>query len=993
MKSLSLGSISRNLALLVILAVLPALAIILYNGMEQRQRSIENAKQDVLLLTNTMAEAQEDIVNSVRQVLSTLSLLPQTQALDIQACNKIIKAVLEKNTDYLNIALTDLNGEVLVSGKPIAQANLADRKHFRDALERKDFVVGEYIISRVGTSVPVFPFAYPVLDKKGRPLAVLTMVIKLDRFSRFHDVLILPEKSFIAMTDHQGVRLFYYPPSEDTNPVGKSIKAKSWEIASKAQEPGIFIGQGSDGVRRIFAFEQVRLSPADSPYLYVWTGTPEAHFLAPANAALTRNLLLLLMATLLSLFISWVIGKHTLIGPIKRLVALTQNFAEGNFEAGREQLISKDEFGTLNKAFLDMADALSRNQRTLRNNEARFRLLMDSLNALVYVADMQTYEVIFINEYGKKTFGDITGKICWQSLQKNKSGPCHFCTNKYLLDENGQPGEVYSWEFSNTKTGQFLYVQDRAIQWLDDRIVRLEVAMDISGEKLAETKLAEESERLAVTLRSIGDGVITTDFSGDIVLLNTVAEELTGWSSEEAVGRSVEEVFHIINEQTREVCGNPVTQVIRRGQVVGLTNPAVLVARDGLERNIGHRGAPILDANNNIIGVVLVFRDISEQLKAEKELLKARKIESIGVLAGGIAHDFNNILAAILGNINLALFDPDLKDKTKKLLSEAEKASFRAKDLTQQLLTFAKGGEPVKEASSLENVIKDSANFVLHGDQVACRYDIPEDLWIVDIDKGQISQVIQNIVLNASHAMPGGGTVAICCENFLSGDDHAYPLLKKGRFAKISIQDSGIGMPANVVEKIFDPYFSTKHEGSGLGLAITQSIINKHGGYIFVESSSGVGTTFTLYLPASEQEKVQSHKLEDHSKASVQAKILIMDDERMVQAVAEAMLVKLGHEVVLSANGEEAIKLYQESMTSGKCFDLVIMDLTIPGGMGGEDAVRGILDLNPKAKVIVSSGYSNDPIMANCADFGFCSAIVKPYQLQELSRVVGQIVD
>lgn len=508
----------------------------------------------------------------------------------------------------------------------------------------------------------------------------------------------------------------------------------------------------------------------------------------------------------------------------------------------------------------------------------------------------------------------------------------------------------------------------------------------------AEENLAAEKERLAVTLRSIGDGVITTDISGKIVMLNKVAEKLTGWSNGKAVGRPLGAVFHIISEQTRKVCENPVAKVIDNGRIVGLANHTVLVARDGTERSIADSGAPILDAQSNIAGVVLVFRDVTEQIKMEKNLLKVKKLESIGVLAGGIAHDFNNILAAILGNISLALFDADLKDDTRQLLSEAENASIRAKDLTQQLLTFAKGGEPVKEASSLESVIKDSANFVLHGDKVACRFDIPEDLWIVDIDKGQISQVIQNIVLNASHAMPEGGIIQIACENLSSEDGDVLPLAIDGRVVKICIRDSGIGMPANVVEKIFDPYFSTKQDGSGLGLAITHSIISKHGGHVSVESSSGIGTVFSLYLPASTRSCIAGSPAETIEPAVIKARILIVDDEEQIRNMSQAMLRRMGHEVVLARDGAEAIRIYKESTDCDSLIDLVIMDLTIPGGMGGEDAVRKILAINPHAKVIVSSGYSNDPVMASFREFGFCGAIGKPYHLNDLRKVITKVL-
>jgi len=993
MKSLNLGSISKNLALLVILAVLPALAILLYTGIEQRQRSMENAKKEIFLLTQAMAEVQQDITKSTRQVLSTLSLLSEIQTLNRKACNKIFRAVLNQNPGFLNIALTDLSGNVLASGKPIIVKSLGDRKHVREALKNKTYAVGEYILARVGSQAPAFAFAYPVIDNNKKLKALLTAAIKLAHFSRFHDVSNLPEKSFVALTDHKGIRLYYYPPKEDTNPVGKPIKASSWEMAKDAQKPDIFTGHGSDGVRRIFAFEQVRLKPGDTPYLYVWAGIPEAHILATTNAALVRNLLLFLLATLMALVFSWTIGKNTLIVPIKTLVSMTKKFAQGKLHVRSELPPISNELGTLTNAFHDMASALARSQSILYENEARFRLLLDSLDALIYVSDMNTYEILFVNKHGGKLFGDITGKICWQTLHKGQNGPCPFCTNKYLLDENGKPEEVYSWEFKNNETGQYLYIQDRAVYWIDGRIVRLSVATDISKRKLAETKLAEESERLSVTLRSIADGVITTDTQGRVVLLNKVAETMTGWVNEEAAGQPLDQVFRIIDGETTHPGMSPVEKVLSSGEIEALANNTVLVSKTGQERNIADSAAPIRNKDSQIIGVVLVFRDITEQLRMENELFKVKKLESIGVLAGGIAHDFNNILAAILGNINLALFDKDLKGKTKKLLSEAEKASLRAKDLTQQLLTFAKGGEPVKEASSLENIIKDSANFVLHGNKVACHYNIPEDLWLVDIDKGQMSQVIQNIVLNAGHAMPEGGMISITCENLPSVSKKILPYARQERFVKLCIQDKGIGIPANVIEKVFDPYFSTKHEGSGLGLSITQSVISKHNGHITVESSPGVGSTFTIYLPASKNTRSQNLlKLSEEDKTSSPSRILIMDDEEMVRNIAKKMLVRLGHEVVLSKDGEDALQAYRESMNSGKPFELVIMDLTIPGGMGGKEAAQQILTIDPNAKIIVSSGYSNDPIMANFKDHGFCSAIEKPYQLQRLSNVINQFL-
>ena len=630
---------------------------------------------------------------------------------------------------------------------------------------------------------------------------------------------------------------------------------------------------------------------------------------------------------------------------------------------------------------------------SLQNSESRFRLVLDGLDALVYVADMDTYEILFINEYGKQLMGDVTGKICWQSLQQDQSGPCPFCTNKHLLDENGKPGGVYTWEFQNTVTNRWFYIHDRAINWSDGRIVRMDFATDITEKKQAETELSAEKEQLAVTLRSIGDGVITTDINGNIVLLNKVAEKLTGWNSKEAYGHPLAEVFHIVNEQTGEVCDNPVAKVLKSGQIVGLANHTILVAKDGSKLSIADSGAPILNKESTIIGVVLVFRDVTEQLRMEKELAKGTKLESIGVLAGGIAHDFNNILTAIMGNINLARLDSGLEDATKTHLTEAEKASVRAKNLTQQLLTFAKGGEPLKETSSLEAVIKDSAGFILHGNNVSCQFDIPDNLWLVDIDKGQISQVVQNIVLNASQAMTEGGTIMIGCNNFTPKHTDTAGLPHDKRFVEITITDSGAGMPADVIDKIFDPYFTTKQEGNGLGLAICYSIVTKHNGYIAVKSTPGTGTIFSVYLPASEDRQDKTESAESVAIDTNKSRIMIMDDEQSVRDVANAMLTHLGHEVVLVADGAEAIEVYREHHNSGRTIDFIIMDLTIPGGMGGKEAVKEILAIDQDAKVIVSSGYSNDPIMADCRQYGFCAAMVKPYQLQDFKTIISQIFD
>ncbi len=393
--------------------------------------------------------------------------------------------------------------------------------------------------------------------------------------------------------------------------------------------------------------------------------------------------------------------------------------------------------------------------------------------------------------------------------------------------------------------------------------------------------------------------------------------------------------------------------------------------------------------------ILVVARDITERKNMEKELIKVERLESVGVLAGGIAHDFNNILSSILGNINLARLDGDVKKETRSLLQEAETASIRARGLTRQLLTFAKGGDPVKEIASVARVIRDCGDFVLRGSNVSCDYSFDNGLWDVEIDKGQISQVIQNLIINARHAMPGGGAITISCKNS-SYPHKIHHLTNTERYLLVTIQDHGIGIPGHIIDKIFDPYFTTKQEGSGLGLAVSHSIIMKHGGFIFASSVPEQGTTFSIYLPATSAATTMppespAKAVEFELTETTGRTVLVMDDDTMVLQVTKAILEAIGYKVLQAKDGQEAIGIYRKAQKTENKIDVIIMDLTIPGGMGGKKAVQEILAIDPEAKVMVSSGYSNDPIMANYQEYGFQAAVNKPFNLQELQRELQRI--
>jgi PAS domain S-box-containing protein len=516
------------------------------------------------------------------------------------------------------------------------------------------------------------------------------------------------------------------------------------------------------------------------------------------------------------------------------------------------------------------------------------------------------------------------------------------------------------------------------------------MSIDTSKLQNVEDALAAERERLSMTLRLVDDGVVATDADGRIVLVSKVAETLTGWAEEEAIGKPLSEVFHIINEETREHCEDLVETILRTGGMFGFANCSVLIARDETERIITDSGGPIYDKDSNIIGVVLVFRDITERRKMEEELLRTQRLESIDVLAGGIAHDFNNILTAILGNISLAKMYADPGDEVFQRLTEAERASMQARDLTRQLLTFSRGGAPALRATCIAELLKNSASFVLMGSNVRCEFSIPDDLWPVEIDKGKISQVISNLIINADHAMPEGGIIKVRAENVVVEAVDSPPLGRR-KYIRISIQDQGVGIPEEHLQKIFDPYFTTKQEGSGLGLAISHSIIKNHGGHIAVESQKGIGTAFFVYLPASSGKVLTSHQLEGKPIMGA-GNVLMMDDEEIVRDLAYGILSNIGYKVTIAADGAEAIELYKKAKQFGRPFDAVIMDLTVPGGMGGREATRKLTEIDPEAKVIVSSGYSNDPIMFDFRKHGFSDVIAKPYKVKELSEVLHKVI-
>ncbi|RKY87781.1 hypothetical protein DRQ09_03920, partial [candidate division KSB1 bacterium] len=631
-------------------------------------------------------------------------------------------------------------------------------------------------------------------------------------------------------------------------------------------------------------------------------------------------------------------------------------------------------------------------ERKLQESEKRYKMLLNAITSYVYTVYIEDGKPVK-TYHGPRCVG-VTG----YTSEEYEANPFLWIN---MVDERDrelvrkQAEQVVNGKIVQRLEHRIIH-KNGTIRWVRNTIVPHYnengemisydgIIEDITDQKLAEEALRESEEKYRHLIQNSNDAIFLF-YNNKFEIINSKFKEMFGVSDEEINKPEFDFMSFITSENRSKI--KEKFQCIMNGDKFEPKFEFTISSRHGKKIEIEASVSQIKYKNGFAIQGIL--RDITERKKIEEELLKAKKLESLGILAGGIAHDFNNILTAILGNISLAKLYVSSNEKVHKLLSKAEKASIRAQDLTKQLLTFSKGGAPIKKTANIVELIKDSASFALRGSNVKCNFSIPQNLWTADIDEGQISQVIYNLVINANQAMPNGGTINIKVENTILNNEYPLPL-KEGKYIKISVEDNGIGIPEEHLQKIFDPYFTTKEKGSGLGLATCYSIIKRHGGLITVESKPGIGTIFYIYLPASQKE-VSEKKSVEKKPLKGNGRILIMDDDEIVRNVIGSMLKHIGYDIEFAKDGNEAIELYKNAKNSGVPFNAVIMDLTIPGGMGGKEAIKKLIKIDPDVKAIVSSGYSNDPIMSSFKEYGFCGVITKPFKIEELNNILNEII-
>ena len=635
--------------------------------------------------------------------------------------------------------------------------------------------------------------------------------------------------------------------------------------------------------------------------------------------------------------------------------------------------------------------------RKLRNllnyQRAYFKSLFDNLNEAAVITDKDG-NFIEINKYFTDLFGykkeEIKGKN-YIDLMTNEKKTDYLDYIRKKISEN----KTITFDTKRrSKDGKLIDVLVMVSPIIIES--RLEgaiiILIDIRERKRLTDQIRDERERLHTTLKSIGEAVFVTDVEGKIEMINRIAEIKFGFTDKEVKGKFFLEILEIPDEEEKQGLINSFQKAIKNREVITLKNGIHIIGKDNAEFVLSISISPIFTGNSEVRGVVLVFNDITYIQKMENALVRAKNLESLGVLAGGIAHDFNNYLTAILGNIEIAEMKGKWNDEMKQLLDKMKNATIDAKNLTTQLLTFAKGDNNLKKLTSVSDLIRDTVNFVLSGSNARGKLDIDENLWNAVIDKSQIKNVISNLLINAEQSMEEGGNITIKANNIIITGNEGLQLTP-GKYIKIEVIDEGKGIPPEIIDNIFDPYFTTKRMGSGLGLATAHSIVRNHNGLITVESKMGKGSKFTVYLPASIENISKEEISAGRKNIKTRARILVMDDEEMIRDVVGEMLNIMGYEAEFAKDGVEAIKKYNDAMEENRKFDIVLLDLTIPGGMGGRETMEKLLKLDPDVKGIIVSGYSTDVIISEYEKYGFKEAVLKPFRMDELSSVLKKILN
>ena len=923
--------------LLIAGVLLINLGIIVLVGIFIRQSRLQYEERATITTRNLSQVIEEYISGVIARIdVALLSVVDESErqlsrgSLNRQTINAYLVRQRARIPELNGLRITNAKGEIVYGTDltPGSLFNIADRHYFIQLRDdpKSGIVISEPIVGRV-VGKWIITMARRLNYPDGSFAGIVYGTIALERFAETFSRVNVGKHGLITLFNNELKVLSRYTPYQKSSGViGKQLTA--------ANVLKFLNNKQTEGMYRtvstIDGIKRISSYRKISDYpLYIVVGLAMDDYLAEWRNEVAKMFALVALIFLVTLFFAWMLYRH-----------ITERKRAEEFRS----LFNNAEIGMF-RSTIDGSEMLDMNQKLL-DIVGMTREETQGKPAMMFWEDPKEREEMIRRLVADGRVADFECKI----LNK-RSGVRNCLASAVLYPERGV---------------------------LEGSII------DITELKLVEEYLRKSENKYRTLIENLPQKIFYKDRNSVYISCNKDYADYLKIKPNEIAGRTDYDFFP---KELAEKYRADDKRIMDVGKTEDIEDKYI---QDGQEIWFYTVKTPIMDNSGNVSGILGIFWDITERKKLEEQLRQSQKLEAIGTLAGGIAHDFNNLLQGVFGYISIAKLNAANKDKSIAALEQAEKALHMSVNLTTQLLTFSKGGKPIKKKISLQSVIENSVKFALSGSSCDYRIKFDADLWQVEGDEGQIGQAIQNIVLNAEQAMPQGGTIVITAKN-VPAPEKGIPQLTDGKYVEIAIQDNGIGISEEYLSKIFDPYFTTKAKGSGLGLATGYSIIKNHGGVIHVSSKVGKGTIFYVYLPAIEAEKEIS-KSPELSPIVRKGKILVMDDEEMVRDIAGEMIKALDHEVEFAEDGEAAVEKYKAAMESGNPFDIAILDLTIRGGMGGRETIERLLAVNPKIKAIVSSGYSDDAVVSDYHNYGFRARLTKPYKLEELRDLLNSLL-
>lgn len=982
------------ISLVVLMMLFPA-GLIVYTGKLLRGHEISEATSIATSAADRIFSNQTRFLSALEQLATSISLLPAVRTHNVSSSEQLLSVLAAANSNVSNILIADPGGSVWASALPLTSGvSVAERRFFKNAQASGMFSSGEYTVSRIG-GAPVFGFAYPVKNSSGKISSVIVITVPLEMFNKLYKEEMTSPVSSILLVDHSGIILY---SSIDPGLVGRKDRPDLFARMSAGDGGGEFEATGNLGVRRFFSYRAVRLKHESVPYMYIRTGLDKKNVLKSSNRQVGYMVAALSALLLASFALALYVSKKGIFDKLAQLQAVAARIADGDFSVRMSDNASGGELNGIVRAFDELADNLSSNIITLQDSdtalkqsEKKYRELVEKAHSIILKIDVNG-RITYFNEYAESFFGfseqELLGRnVVGTIVPETESGGCDFQGMVTRLSENPS---LYLNNINENirKNGERVWISWSNHELVDDQGACqgiLSVGVDITERKRMEEALRTSEQRFRSFVENANDVVFALTASGVFSYVSPQWKESFGYELSDVIGKKFEPFVH---PEDVTACQTFLATVLEKGE-----------KQRGVEYRVLHKngtwlwytanGSRIVDQDGSV-SFIGIGRDITEQKLAQNELIKTQKLESISVLAAGIAHNFNNVLTGVIGYISYARKHLDDYGKAAPILEAAEKSSYRAASLARQLLTFAKGGVPFRAPVAAEKLVQESMSLFLSGSSIKGIVD-NRATQTVSVDSQQINQAFNNIVINSVHSMPSGGVLTAHIEDFRLEDDNVYRL-NPGNYVRIIFKDCGCGIEKEHLHKVFDPYFTTHSNGTGLGLSTTHSIITKHNGHIDIVSEVNRGTTVTVLLPGSETLFSDAH-VEAGKTAENPAgvPVLIMDDEEDIRNLVLRSLSELGYLVQECSNGREAVELYRNKWESGTVLPVVILDPLIPGGMGGDEAAMHILSIDPSARLIVSSGYTDDPIMTNYRSHGFCATLPKPYNIDALVQVIQRV--